>query len=70
MSIQYSNPVDDYYILADFEIKYNNDGIGVSYANWSNYNYIEDEINQDNPPIFCHLSLLNRGKPCKMMLAI
>jgi hypothetical protein len=48
---RYENP--DYFILADFELKFkdDNDDTGVSYANYSKYNYIEDELNQDNPPI-------------------
>jgi hypothetical protein len=48
---KYSKDNEDYYILADFEGKYDSDGNVVSYANWSKYNYIEDEINSDNPPI-------------------
>jgi hypothetical protein len=58
---KYSKDNEDYYILADFEIKYekndNGDEIGVSYANWSKYNFIEDEINNDNPP---------HGKRCQL----
>jgi hypothetical protein len=48
---RYENP--DYFILADFELKYesDNDDTGISYANYSKYDYVEDEINSDNPPI-------------------
>jgi hypothetical protein len=35
----------DHFILADFELKFkdDNDDTGVSYANYSKYNYIEDQ---------------------------
>jgi hypothetical protein len=50
---QYRYENQDYFILADFELKFkdDNDDTGVSYANYSKYNYIEDELHQDNPPI-------------------
>lgn len=51
---KYSNQKDDYYILADFEI---ND-IGVSYANWSKYRYIDEHINsEDSEPIISTTTL-------------
>jgi hypothetical protein len=50
---KYSKDNKDYYILADFEIKYKDDTdeFGVSYANWSKYRYIDKQINEDNEPI-------------------
>jgi hypothetical protein len=44
------------YILADFEGKII-DGVEVSYANWSLYHYIDEQINSDNPPILSTISL-------------
>lgn len=50
---KYTNQKDDYYTLADYEIKYMDDidDVGISHTNWSKYRYIDEQINSDNEPI-------------------